>query len=522
MDRRTFLTGTATALASAATLGVLAGCSPKGATADSDGNEAKTADAAEQSINVDEEIDTDIVVVGGGISGLSAAVRAAELGARVTLMEIKNSLGGNGSGTEGIFAVGSRRQKEQGIDVTLAEIVSGEQDFFKYKVDALLWKDLVENSADMVEWLESQNVEFAEEVNEYPPLGKKKVYHWFKENATSSYIKPMSQRVTDLGVKTLLETRAFKLSMDGETVTGVYGRGKGDKVVKVNAKAVILASGGFIDNPDRLRNAGMEPDQVFTEGFGDHVGDGLVMAIEAGAKDKSDTCAFLREATVQYQGSSCAYPLSIFFFNEGSLLWVNGDGERFANENCLSVTTGCMSNAISNQKNPYGIFTQSMIEDFKLMLDGVSTSALEECLEMVERNDGSMFVADTIEDLAQQTGLPVDALASTLERYNGFCEAGADEDFAKDADKLVKLEPPFYAGKFKYCVMASIGGIATNRKAEAVKADGSSIPGLYAVGLDGCELYYGTYTISVPGSCNSNNVYSGKNAAQNAVDYLKR
>ena len=143
--------------------------------------------------------------MGAGISGLAATVQAAELGLKVITLEVNDFLGGNGLGTEGIFAIGSKGQQEQGIELTLADIVANEQDFFKYKVDALFWKDMVEQSADTIVWLEDNGVEFSGLIDDYPPLGSVKTMHWWKDGLGSSYVDPMGTKAEELGVQILMQ-----------------------------------------------------------------------------------------------------------------------------------------------------------------------------------------------------------------------------------------------------------------------------------------------------------------------------
>ena len=115
-----------------------------------------------------------------------------------------------------------------------------------------------------------------------------------------------------------------------------------------------------------------------------------------------------------------------------------------------------------------------------------------------------------------------DALQESIERYNGFCRDGSDEDFNKDPEMLIPFEEgPYWAFKHGLFYFSTIGGIATNRRFEVVDASGSPIPGLYAVGTDGCELYLETYTVMVPASCNANNVNSGRVAGREAAEYCK-
>lgn len=455
-----------------------------------------------------ETIDADLVVVGAGISGLAATVQASELGLKVIELEANDFLGGNGLGTEGILAVGSPQQQEMGIKITLADIVANEQDFFKYKVDALFWKDMVEQSADTLVWLEGNGVQFSGRVDDYPPLGSVKTMHWWKDGQGVSYVQPMADKATELGAQILTETRARELVLENGIVKGVLATRADGSTVKVSADAVILASGGFADSPDKLREAGVDPDLTFVRSFGGHMGDGLAMAVQAGAKDLSVTSSYLRETTVC--DVDFATPLSMFFFTTGSVLWVNSDAERFADESCLSITSGCQSNANSNQGQTYTVFSQAIL------------NANPDAAEAFEAYEGTQVVrVETIADAAKAFGLSPDALEASVEKYNNFCEAGVDEDFGKSADALVVLEPPFLIAKMSYCYMSSIGGIKTDRHAQVISENGLPIPGLFAAGSDGCQLYGGTYTISVCSSYNGNNVYSGRNAARTAADYLK-
>jgi succinate dehydrogenase/fumarate reductase flavoprotein subunit len=144
ISRRDFLKGAAAGAVGVAAVGVLGGCSPS----ESNSDEAK-------SYNVSETKSADIVVVGSGASGICATVQAAELGAQVILLESNSVLGGNGILTEGMLAIGSSLQKASGVgtDITFREVIATEQEFFNYRVNALFWKDLVENSADNLEWL---------------------------------------------------------------------------------------------------------------------------------------------------------------------------------------------------------------------------------------------------------------------------------------------------------------------------------------------------------------------------------
>ena len=502
LDRRGFIS-------CATAVGVAAGTSLVYSVAMAD--EAPT-DSQEQEPSASELLQADVVVVGAGISGLAATVQAAELGLKVITLEVNDFTGGNGLGTEGIFAIGSKGQEEQGIELTLADIVASEQDFFKYKVDALFWKDMVEQSADTITWLEDNGVEFSGLIDDYPPLGSVKTMHWWKDGLGSSYVDPMGAKAEELGVQILMQTRGQELLLEEGKVVGIIAADASGNRIQIDTPVVILATGGFADNGEKLHEAaGVDPDKVFVRSFGGHMGDGLAMAVQAGARDYSLTASYLRETTIR--GVDFATPFSMFFFTTGSNLWVNENGERFADENCLSITSGCQSNANTNQKQTYAVFSQAILD--------ANPDASTACADLISAGTDEVATADSIEELADVFGIPADTLAKTLERYNGFCDAGIDEDYAKDPSQLVRLDPPYYLAKMSYCYMSSIGGIKTSRHAEVLDAGGTPVPGLYAVGSDGCQLYAGTYTISVCSSYNGNNVYSGRNAARNAQSYIQ-
>ena len=507
MNRRSFIIGSAAGALGVTGASFLGGCSPTN-TQGEDANENSGSNAA----TPDETISADIVVVGGGMSGLAAAVQAAQLEKTVVLLECTGILGGNGAGTEGIFAVNSHMQQEQGIEITLAEVVAHEQEFFNYKVNALLWKDLVEASGENISWLEENGVRFSGVVDDYPPMGAIPAFHWWADHSAQSYIEPMGAKAEELGVDIRLNTRGRSLIINNGAVAGILAETADGSLLQIDTKAVILASGGYAGNMEKLASLGINTDMVNYLGMEGHNGDGLEMAVQAGAMDISLNASYLRETTVA--GSTPADPACQFLMTNSTPIWVNQDAERFVNEDCLSVTSGCVSNACSNQEAIFGIFGQSTIADD-------TTGVAENLQTLIDGGNGDIHIADTVQELAEALGVDTEALQTTLDRYNAFCSSGTDEDFAKPANKLISIEAPYYGLRLSYAYMCSIGGIRSNRNAEILDPQGKPIPGLYAAGADGCQLYGGTYTITMPGSFNGNNIYSGRNAAKHAAAFIE-
>lgn len=508
MDRRSFLATAIAGTAGLAGAGLAFGCAPAskaelGATGDH-------ASAGSEEREPDTTVSADVVVMGGGMSGLAAAVTAAELGLKTVLVECMSSLGGNGVGTEGIFGVNSFMQQEKGIEVTLADVVASEIEFFNYKVDALLWKDMVDASADNIAWLRDNGVIFSGEVDNYRGIGKVPTMHYWKDHDAMNYVTPMGAKAEELGVDIWFNTRGVRLSLVDGVVKGLYGESESEGLVYFEAPAVILAAGGYAGNMDKLSSLGINTDLVSYIGFEGHSGDSIAMATEVGALDTSMRASYLRETTVA--GCTPMDPACQFFMLSPLPVWINQDGERFVNEDCLQVTSGCVSNASVNQERTMGIISAGMLAD--------DESGTLENLESLMADGDAVVKANTIADLAQGLGVSGEALESTMARYQVFCEQGRDDDFGKSPSALVALEPPYYGLRFSYIYMTSIGGIHTNRRAEVMTAAGTPISGLYAAGADGCALYGGTYTINIPASFNGNNIYSGRNAARNVAAYL--
>lgn len=511
LTRRGFCTGALAAGAATAFAGLMAGCSSTG------GRKADGADAADGAGYADqiaETIDADVAVIGGGISGLAATVQAAEYGASTVLVEVGGDVGGNGTGTEGMFGVNSDMQKEQGIEITLAEIVAHEIDFFNYRINATFWSDQVERSGDNLNWLVEKGVEFSGVVDDYGGVGQVPTFHWYKGLASESYIPPMKAKAEEYGAQIRTQTRARQLIVDGDgAVTGFYAEQGDGSILQVNARAVILASGGFGSNRDLVEKQGIVLDTVSLTGNPTNIGDGLEMALEAGAFDNRNHTAYLSNACLNGIPTMSAFQVAI----DGSGLWVNSEGVRYTNENCGAKAMICASNTVLTQTGSYMVYDQAGIdrlaEKFESMFD--LKAELEESL--AQGADG-LYSADTVEGLAGAMGIDKAAFAATVEQYNGYCELGEDQSFGKEPELLAAIETgPFYALKHVIMLGTTMGGILVNRDYQAVTAAREAIPGLYAVGTDSCMLYDGTYTIEVPASIGGHNLNSARTAVRHAL-----
>ncbi len=514
--RRTFVRGAAASGVVAALAGFATACSPAGGAGSNEEGRA-SAEGMVELPQPDETAEADVVVVGAGISGLAATVSALESGAKVITLEASDVAGGNGQGTEGVFACGSSLQKERGIEFSLKDIVAKELEFFNYRVDALRWKDLVSASAGNIEWLMEQGVEFGD-VDNYHGQGQVDGFHWFASGTGSSYIAPMVGRVQSLGGDIRFNTRARQVLTDDDgAVLGVRAEKDDGTVVQIDCRAVVLASGGYADSDEKLAEMGVDVSSITRKGFAHHEGDGIDMAVAAGGVDVRQRHCIMREPGVE--GYAFETPLGAMGVrNGGPFVFVNGDGERYTNENCIVANQAYMANTVMSQGRSFAVIGNAGLQ----WVEENVTPGIVEAAEDALGAGAKAYKADTIEELASLMEVDADALQESIERYNGFCRDGSDEDFNKDPEMLIPFEEgPYWAFKHGLFYFSTIGGIATNRRFEVVDASGSPIPGLYAVGTDGCELYLETYTVMVPASCNANNVNSGRVAGREAAEYCK-
>lgn len=512
VSRRNFLKGAAASAVGLATIGVLGGCAanPPG--------KANENETGEVPLNISETISADVVVVGAGSSGVCATVQAAQLGARVVLLEKNAFLGGNGAGTEGMFAIGSRMQQELGVgtDINFRDVIATEAEFFNYRVNALFWKDMVEASADNLNWLMDCGVPFSGVVDNYHGLGKIQAFHWFKEGKGKNYIDAMIAKAEELGAKVMIKTPAQDLILDGGKVVGIYAEKEDGSILKIDCKAVILASGGYANNQEMMKDRGYDLTYSINQGVPGHDGDGLRMASTAGGEDVSRQRGFLREP--YSHGINFFGAMTQAIHRGGPFLWVNEDAQRYVNEACGAITPGNNSNAVHTQRKSFLIFDRGVLEGLAKNVENLVEDVEDAVAKCPSQN---IYKADTVEELAPKAGLDPAALKETVARYNELCKKGLDEDFNKQADKMIGLiKAPYYIFRQDLAFWTSIGGIHTNRKMEVINKMGEPIPGLYAVGTDGCELYRETYTMNIPASCNANNCHSGRIAAKNAAAAL--
>ena len=518
--RRTFVAAGIAACGTIAAMPAFAEEAPASATA-----------PTEETVVADEELDCDVLIIGAGGSGLAACVEAGDRGLKTICIESQPAVGGNENMVEGCFAVESSLQKAEGLVFDTGAIVRRELEQGQYRSNGALFIDMIDASGENIDWLLEHGVKFWRVDADH---GTERFFHRYEETAGAvGYIPPMLAAAEAAGVEVLLETHGDSLIVEDGVVKGAYATKSDSTVLKINAKGVIIATGGFADDDELMAQAGYDPSRLGHMAFPGHDGAGHRMAVKAGAS------SYLPYAAAVADVSMPGLPL---FFNGGKFnpyffskyprtIWVDDSGSRFLNED-FALENMMLPLVPTLWRGPiFALVDSAIMDDWTIgdatlsvpeMNDGIDrggTDALTELADGIEL--GVIMKGDTLEDVAAQAGIDPDALKATVERYNASVEAGSDREFGKDAQYLAPIsQPPFYLCRPQANICAPVGSIRTDRHFRAVTDAGDPIQGLYVVGVEGAMLWSNVYTVNISGGCNANNVNSGRKAVAHIAENL--
>ncbi len=474
----------------------------------------------------------DLVVVGSGVSGLSAALEAAQAGASVTVFEKQPALGGTSNFFEGVFAVGSAMQKEKYIAYSKDQAFKNFMEYNHWRVDARLVRSLINRSAETIEWLKALGVEFLEVTINMPDAPR--TYHVVKGRG-QAVVKSLVLKAKEKGVEIKVAAPVKQILKGRKGLSGVVVELDG-KDTEIACRAVVIASGGYANNAEWIQKyTGFELGRMVTPmGNVGKMGDGIRMAWEMGAA--AEGMGVLHLIRVAPFGPEFPFMNSVEGAAIQPVLWVDPRGERFCDEGIAYYDTS-LGNVNSRYKQGYTfcLFDDTIKKHFiekgvfrgmgQLVPPGARLRDLEEQLEhFLSLNSKEFFGAVSVEELARKMEVDPQLLKATVDRYNAFCAQGRDEEFAKDPEYLIPLNGPrFYAAKARTCFLGTMGGIKINYKTEAVDEYGTPIAGLYAVGLDAGGLHAESYSMKdTSGITSAFAVISGRVAGENAAKYLKR
>lgn len=486
-----------------------------------------------------ENLEADIVVVGGGGAGLPAAVQAYENGAKkVIVLEERNNPGGNAVFANGIFACDSPVQRANQVYVDRDELFSKAMAWHHYdRVDARILRAYIDKSGDTIQWLMNKGIEFqvGPQMMMYP--GQDPSWHIAMNKKTgdlsrfAQVFRLLTKEIEDYGGRVICNAAGVSVVKDeAGKVSGLVARTKDGNEFTIKTKSVIIASGGFIGNTELLKKyfPYYEPEKF--GGFYIPVqGHGMTMAAEAGGA-LEDYATLVKEAPASSDemkeralGMACREP---------DIMWVNRLGLRFADES-IGAHLQTSTNAILHQpgKMVYAIFDQNTIQSAKQQgwampkyPAGDWHEKLSEQLAAAAEKRQWAITSDTIEGLAEWIGAPVETLKASVDEYNAFCAGGHDALFAKERRHLKPItQGPFYAVKFGVLIIETVGPVRVNDRMEVINSDYQAIPGLYAAGAitsgwQGHD-YCGDFMF---GSALGYSMNSGRIAGEQAAAYVAK
>lgn len=473
------------------------------------------------------QVVADIAVISAGTAGLAAAVSAAEFGAKVSVFEKKNQIGGTSNIARAIFAVESRLQKQKNFTFSKDEAFKLHMEHTHWQVDARLVRVHIEKSADTIAWLERMGVKFNGPSAYYP--GSYFTEHTIANEGnipgnTSAVSKALTKKAEELGITFFLKTPVKKIVKEDGRISGIIALDENGNEIRANASAVIIATGGFGSNPEWVRKyIGIDPNLIHMKMPG---GEGIEMAWEVGAGRTPMTL----HINDQIEGVPRNTHIVWGSFRQPNLM-VNLLGERFVNEELVTAAT-YMGNALLRQKKAcaFMIYDEdTRVSDSQSVAGppmgpaGPGNMTFEdEMARLLEKNPDAVIVAGSLEELANKAGIEPDNLRQTVDEYNRCCTAGYDNLFNKNRLYLKQIKTPeFYAAKYVPGAFGTLGGIKINHRTEVITDEFEVIPGLFAAGSDANSIYGDSYTIVMPGNTMGFAINSGRIAGENAALFIK-
>lgn len=464
----------------------------------------------------------DIVVVGAGGSGMSAAVRAETLGKSVILIEKMPTIGGAtvlNAGT--LIATGSRYQREVMKETKDSPELAAEDIFRvgKHKNDPVLVRMVTERVGGVVDWLiDDLKIPYGPAATQYPDHSANRQLG--VTGRSVNYLNLMREKFLGMGGKLLLETRAQSFITDANgRVVGVKATDAAGNTVELTSKAVILASGGFGADqsmlPPSMKN-------YLFYGVDGETGDGLKMAraLNAGTINLDLVKMYPQGVETRPHHGLAATASSTDTMKASGAIYVNNRGERFVDENAglgvLTEATVAQPDSIAYivmDKAAWEKYVAKSLED-KLVPDA---AALDAWTKIVNNGRPVMAVSDSLEEAARTMGIDPAGLTKTVTHWNEMVKAGKDADFSRKITGGLG-EGPYRIVEQKVRYQTTLGGLKADAGLRILDTAGKAIPGLYGAG---CVVGGANGADSMTAMMNSWAIVSGVVAAETAVADLK-
>ena len=490
--------------------------------------------------------DADVVVIGAGGAGMTAAMTAADAGQKVVILESQAMVGGNSAratggmnaaktvyqdenefdqaaGVEKTLATAAEKYADNETITALAKTVSEQWATYQanptgyfdsvelMELDTMvggkgindpeLVKTLCEGTADAIDWLDENGITL-HNVSSFGGASVKRIHRPVNEEgkvvSVGAYMIPLLQENCEKrGIDIVLNTTVDTILTDANgAAVGVSGTDKDGNTVVVNAKSVILATGGFGANLDMVTQYKPELAGFMTTNAAGAQGQGIEMATAIGA-GTVDMDQIQIHPTVE---ANTAALITEGLRGDGAIL-VNANGERFIDE---VGTRDVVSAAEIAQPGSYSwlIVDQAMVD---------ASSVIQGYIKKGYTKTGA-----TYEELAKELDVDPATFANTMETWNGYVEAKNDPDFGRTSFANPLNNGPYYAIKVTAGVHHTMGGVTINSATEVLKEDGTVIPGLFAAG----EVTGGVHGANrLGGTAVADFVVFGRIAGESAANY---
>lgn len=458
-----------------------------------------------------EKYSTDVVVVGAGASGVSAAVTASDKGAKVILVEKTATIGGASNLSWAGKFYNSSAAVAGGLKVDVEKEIANWIVNNHYRVDAADLRQYVTKSGETYDWLKSKGYE-----TKFMNFGGEQLHLLPAYDTREETLRKMlADSVEKNGGKVLTQTTAKKLITNAAgAVTGVVAEKEDGTTVEITAKSVVMATGGYAGNKEMVKEAfGFEG---VNGGLAQNIGEGLKMAWAAGAKVPDNFGGqmlhqTLAKATTQlkkeYTPFEATYPMMLTYLP--NLMNVGPSGARFRDEAATLVAVAAANTSAFNGPYHLVIVSQSQLDaltakgmaglntaklpgmppefyaSFKdqFKLDTPWKDAQKVFDSMVKNGDG--YKGNSVEELAKNAGMDVQVFKDAFKNYDEATKTGVDTEFGKSKDYLLPMgNGPYYAIKAEINNLGSVGGLIVNTKFQVLNDKRVPVKGLYAVGLE--------------------------------------
>ena len=421
------------------------------------------------------EMDADVVVVGAGAAGLSAALKTAQNGHSVILLEKMGVIGGAsamaGSGT---MATGSQWQKEDGYEDSAEKLVEDMMANGHQKNDRATVELFANTIGEAFDWLVGDDGAAIP----YQRSGKPS-RSYSGEGRGAGVCKNLSERLEAAGGTLLTNTPATELVVENGAMVGVKAEGEG-KAYTIRAKAVILASGGYGANDELVPD---EYKKFVYAGHAGATGDALKMVegldadlINMDLVNTQPNSMILPSGLGQYcnPGVAGAYKAGAYM--------VNQNGERFYNE---SANAWDLMQAMKQNEAQYLIMDQTAFDNFNAGMTNSKIYSMEDVEKWLNDDyDGQpvMKQGATLDELCEKLNIPADAVEASAKAFNECAAAQTADEFGRTPAAAQSEEGPFYALQMHIRYYASLGGLHINDNMQVLNTNQEAIPGLYAAG----------------------------------------